>query len=191
MKSAFSAILLLTLFFSGCTTSSKPVGGGYYLQTTHYLSFEPPGSSESLYFRGPHGRAKVWKNFTGPLLVEGGTALFVGTTQPGEYELLAVENGGTCFAVGKPILALQAERKSTGVSAFLAEHQIFTWSLKQLTNGFEFEYSQRHGVNNPHLHSTLTWTELSTIMHRVEAEGRPQKDSSGFSYLQLDYAEKR
>jgi hypothetical protein len=184
-------ILIFVLGLTGCTTSSTSVGGGYYLKTTHYFSSEPPGSSESLYFRGPHGSAKVWKNFTGPLVVEGGTAVFVGTTQPGEYELFAVKNGGTRLEVGKPILALQAERESTDISAFVDEHQIFTWSLKKLTNGFELEYSRRHGVNNPHEYLSLTWAELSTIMHHVEAEGRLQKDRSGFSYLQIDYARKR
>lgn len=187
----FMKILLLMLCLTGCSTSSTSLGGGYYLKTTRYFSPEPPGVSESLFFRGPRGAEKVWKNFTGPVLIEEGTALFVGTTQPGEYELFAVNDGGAPLEVGNPILAFKAETDSTDISAFVSQHQIYTRYLKRLTNGFELVYSRRHGVNNPHLHLSVTWDALSTIMHRVESEGTEQKDRSGYSYWQIDYRQKK
>jgi hypothetical protein len=155
-----------------------------------YLSWEPGGVSESLYFRGPYGESRVWPwgHITGEILVEQGAALFVGTTWAGDYKLFAARDGEHVMEVGRPILAYEAERQSIAdVAAFVSAHDLETGHLQRRPDGVELKYCRAAGVNSPRLPLVLTWAELLTIMHRVEADGRRVKDGSGVSYLQMDF----
>jgi hypothetical protein len=150
---------------------------------------EPPGVASSLHFRGENGeRIRVWKNFTGRVLVEDNTAVFEGTTRPaGDYKLFAVRNGTPCVEVGEAILAFEAEKQKTDIPAFLERYVVYTSDAERIDNGFRLVCGQR-GVNQPHLVISIAWRELATIIGRVEAEGHPQKDKSGDTYLQVDYS---
>ena len=163
-------LMFLAVCLTGCASSSEAVGGGYYLKTTRYFSWEPPGVSESLYFRGPHESRRVCENFTGRFLVHESTVLFVAANRSGEDELLAARDGGTSLEVGKPILAFEAGRQSADAASFVEQHLLDTGYLKELADGFELEYWHRHGVNHPPEHFSLTWDEFSAIMHRAETE---------------------
>jgi len=182
-------LLLLVVCSAGCTISSKPIGGGYYVRTVHYFSWEPPGIAESLHFRGENGeRICVWKNFTGRVLVEDSTAVFEGTTRPaGDYKLFAVQDGTPCIEVGGAILAFEAQRQNQDIHAFLERYVVYTSEAKRIENGFQLVCGQ-HGVNQPHLIISITWRELAGIMARVEAEGHVLKDKSGDTYLQIHYS---
>lgn len=184
------AILLLLIGVPGCIFSSKPLGGGYRLRTIQYLSWEPGGVSESLYFRGRYGESRVWPwgHLSGVILVEQNIALFIGTTSSGDDKLFAVRDGGKVMEVGRPILAYEAQRQSAAdVAAFVNAHELNMGHVQPLPDGFELKYWRSAGVNNPFLPLVLTWDELATIMRRVEAEGRRVKDRSGVSYLQIDF----
>ena len=193
-KMTAATIICVILLLVGCTISWEPVGSGYYIKTVRgTLPLGGyPNCELSLYFQKPGGRrVLVWKNFTGEIVVNDSTALFVTTARAGEYLLFAVKDGVNPLEVGKAILAFQAEKEKADVPAFLEQHQIYTYTLKKLTDGFDLQYSKWRGNSNPFLHISLTWDDLSTIMQRVKAEGRPQKGRSGMSYLQIEYNAKR
>jgi len=115
-------------------------------------------------------------------------AVFEGTTRPaGDYKLFAVQNGTPCVEVGSAIFAFEAERQKKESHAFLQQYVVYTSEAKRTDNGFQLLCGQ-HGVNQPHLTITITWSELATIMRQVEAEGHPQKDKSGGRYLQIDHS---
>jgi hypothetical protein len=188
MKYKHLLVPLLIVWLVGCTTSFKPIGGGYYIREVDLISWEPGAGSRQLFYRRSGGsRVLLSGYFMGHVLVKDRTAIFDATTLPGDYVLFASEEGGPRLEVGNAILAFQAEKEKMDVSAFVEQHEVDTSYLKGLTDGIELQYSQRRGVNNPILHIALTWNELSIIMQRVRAEGRPQKDRSGMSYLRIDY----
>jgi hypothetical protein len=190
MKNRCLLMLFLPAYLTGCTVSSQSLGGGYELSTLQAFSWEPSIGTHTLYYRGANGaRSRVWPNYVFDILVHDRTALFVAPSQ-NRYKLFGVTNGTPRLEVGTAILAFEAQRKGQDVSAFLQQHELCPSSLKRLTDGVELQYPQRQ-LNSSPLHLSLTWDELSTVMRRVQAQGRPQKDKSGMSYLQIDYSQNR
>src|SRR3989442_1173894 len=101
---------LLTIWLVGCTTSFKPIGGGYYIKNVDVISWEPGAGSKQLYYRRTGGsRVLVCRYFMGDIIVKDRTAVFDATTMPGDYVLFASEDGGTRLEVGNAILAFQAK----------------------------------------------------------------------------------
>ena len=185
-------VLLLAVALVGCTTSNRPVGGGYYVKSVNWVSWESGGGSRELYFRKPWDRrVKVWGYVGGGVETKDDVAVFMGNTQPGKEEhsrgFFAVQGSGPLLEIEKTLLAFEAEKEKEDVSAFRYRFQILDWHLKRLPDGFELECSQ-HGVGQPHKFISVRWAELSTIMQRVRTSGSLQKDRSGKSYLQIQYA---
>jgi hypothetical protein len=163
MKSKSIFVLLFPFLLAGCSTSTTPVGGGYYVKQTTNFSWEAGGGSRELYFHNPGGgRTLIWK-YVGNAHATDGLAVFIGNTEPGKEEhsegLFAVQGGGPLLEVGKTLLTFEAEKQQTDVSNFIHKYVIDVFSLKGSDSGFEVQCLQ-HGVNKPGLSLSVTWAEL-------------------------------
>lgn len=182
---------LFPVALAGCTTNHH-VGGGYYLKTGPPGLWEPNPGWHKLYFGKPGGLPhQVWGYVGGPVHTKDDLVVFIGDTQPGKAQhsdgLFAAHGGAPLLEIQKTVLALEAEKERADVSSTIDRYQICYSYLKPLTNGLEFQFMQKRGLNNPRLTISITWDELTEIMDCVLSQGSRQKDRSGKSYLQIRY----
>lgn len=190
MKSLLTSILIVGCFLvAGCipTATKHPLADGYSIETiNHFLAVEPGGGRE-FHYRSPRGGQKlVWKYVPGTVVVNKGTAIFIGDWQDPEeiegYAYFAVKENGPVVRIGKPVLTHAAQKNGAQPEGYFKKY--VEGELHTSDQKVQFEFGA-HGVNQPDFSVDLTWDEISEIVNTIVKTGKPHKDKlNGITYLE-------